>query len=143
MLTLRNRFCSLHELNGSGHGFTYMSVSESSFKSRNEEEPPKRARKRRLKVVKYGIEEIDRPKLLNGESVTIRHGRILADAIAAGILARADSSNGEITDEDVLPVFRQWPFRKKVYESTLSHMANVGCLVTRLVCFDLVVDNTF
>ena len=33
------------------------------------------------------------------------------DAIAAGILSRADSNNGKITDEDILCVFRQWTFR--------------------------------
>ena len=74
-------------------------------------EEPKHRRKRRRMVVKYGLEEIERPKLLNGENAAIQHGRLIADAIAAGILSRADSNNGKITDEDILCVFRQWTFR--------------------------------
>ena len=51
------------------------------------------------------------PQLLSGENAEIQHGRLMADATAKKILARAEAG-GKITDQDVLRVFREWGFKK-------------------------------
>ena len=69
--------------------------------------------RKRAKMVECGLEPDGKmPQLLSGETAEIQHGRLMADAAAKGILARAEAG-ARITDEDILRVFRQWRFKKK------------------------------
>ena len=68
--------------------------------------------RKRAKMVEYGLEPDGKmPQLLSGETAEIQHGRLMADAAAKDILARAEAG-AKITDQDVLRVFRQWGFKK-------------------------------
>ena len=68
--------------------------------------------RKRAKMVEYGLEPDGKmPQLLSGETAEIQHGRLMADAAARKILARAEAG-GKITDQDVLRVFREWGFKK-------------------------------
>ena len=68
--------------------------------------------RKRAKMVECGLEPDGKmPQLLSGETAEIQHGRLMADAAAKDILARAEAG-AKITDQDVLRVFRQWGFKK-------------------------------
>ena len=70
-------------------------------------ERPARAQRRAL----YGLEG-KMPQLLSGETIEIQHGRLMAEKTAARILARANADGENITDDDLLSVFRQWAFKR-------------------------------
>ena len=68
--------------------------------------------RKRAKMVECGLEPDGKmPQLLSGETAEIQHCRLMAEADARKILARAEDG-GNITDEDILRVFRHWAFKK-------------------------------
>ena len=69
------------------------------------DERPRKAQKReKRRLQKHATSEIERPDTISGETIEIQHGRLLAEAAAADILARVDAEGTKITDADVLCV---------------------------------------
>ena len=87
--------------------------------------PQKRAQ-HRAKMVEYGLDPDGKmPRLLSGVTADIQHGRLMAGAAAGKILAPAEDG-GNITDNDVVRVFRQWGFKKNGVRVHVTRGGAVG-----------------
>ena len=103
---------------------------------------PQTRAQHRAKMVEYGLDPDGKmPQLLSGETSEIQHGRLMADAAAGKILARAEDG-GKITDDDILRVFRQWGFKKNDVRVNVIPEGNSGSSATPSVLFVIVAVNT-